>query len=130
MENHKLFEVNQNVVIENNTGGILVLKKDGKWMLPGGRLEDNETWLEGLQREVKEETGIENFLIEKILNVDTSDSGKTYVVTFFVKLVEVPEIKLSKEHQECSWLDTKNIDTYEFWHEKIKERLTKFTKDR
>ncbi|MBR8828159.1 MAG: NUDIX hydrolase [Gomphosphaeria aponina SAG 52.96 = DSM 107014] len=42
------------------------------WDLPGGGLEPHESLLEGLQREVKEETGIENFTIEKLLTVAES----------------------------------------------------------
>lgn len=123
MENHKLFEIEQNAIIQDSTGRILILKKKGKWMLAGGRLEGNETWLEGLRREVREETGIESFSIEKILDVDTSESGETYIVTFLCRVEDKLELKLSTEHQEYIWLNLKDVDVYEFWHEKIKERL-------
>ncbi|MFA6006215.1 MAG: NUDIX domain-containing protein [Candidatus Paceibacterota bacterium] len=123
---HKLFEVNQNAVIRNSEGGILILKNVGKWMLPGGRLEEGETWLEGLQREVKEETGIEKFIVVKILNANTSSSGKTYIVTFLCEVESVPEVKLSNEHQEYVWLDLRNIDRYEFTNGKVKEVLDYF----
>ncbi len=91
--------------------------------MPGGRLEEDETWLAGLKREILEETGIENFSIEKIMDVDTSDSHKSYIVTFLCRVKDSPVINLSNEHQEYTWLDLKEIDRYEFWHEKIKERL-------
>ena len=100
----------------------MVLQKDGKWMLPGGRLE-NEDWLEGLRREAKEETGIFNFDVKKILNVDTSESGETYIVTFLCEIEDTPRIILSHEHQNYAWLKLRDIDKYEFWHEKIRERL-------
>lgn len=122
IENHKLFKVNQNAIIRNNSGEILVLQKDGKWMLPGGRLE-NESWLDGLKREVKEETGMKNFELKEILNVDMSDSGETYIVTFLCRVKDKPNIILSHEHQEYAWLKLEDVDKFEFWHEKIKERL-------
>lgn len=130
IENHKLFKVNHNAIIQNNSGEILVLQTDGKWKLPGGRLEENETWLEGLRREIKEETGIENFTIEKILNVDLSDSGNTYIVTFLCKIEDNPEIKLSDEHQKYAWVGEKEVKGYQFWHERIKERLITFLRQR
>ena len=122
MENHKLFKVNQNAIIRNGAGEFLILQKEDKWMLPGGRLE-NENWLQGLNREVKEETGIENLEMKKILNVDTSDSGETYIVTFLCQVENVPNVTLSHEHQEYKWLNIKDVDKYEFWHEKIKDRM-------
>lgn len=92
-------------------------------MLPGGRLEENETWLEGLRREVREETGILDFSIDKILNVDTSDSKETYIVTFLCKTYSSPEVRLSDEHQDYIWLNIEEIAKYEFWQKKIAERL-------
>src|SRR3989338_11080736 len=129
MENHKLFRINQNAIIKNNFGEILILQKDGKWMLPGGRLEE-EGWLQGLKREVKEETGIENFGVKEILYVDTSDSGETYIVTFLCRAEYRTNITLSHEHQEYAWLKLEEIDKYEFWHEKIKNRLEILLRDR
>ncbi|MBI2627950.1 MAG: NUDIX domain-containing protein [Candidatus Niyogibacteria bacterium] len=122
MENHKLFEISQSAIIQDSAGRILILKKNKKWLLPGGRLEENETWLEGLQREVEEEAGIEKFSIKKILDIDTSDDKNTYIATFLCKVEDV-QVKLSSEHQEYVWLNLKDIDKYEFWHEKIKDRL-------
>jgi 8-oxo-dGTP diphosphatase len=123
MPDHKLFRVNQNAILQNAEGLVLILKKDGKWMLPGGRLEENETWLEGLNREVREETGIREFSIEKILDVDTSDSQDTYIITFLGKVKENPKITLSDEHQDYAWLSGSNITKYKFWHENIAKSL-------
>ncbi|OGN17636.1 MAG: hypothetical protein A3F48_02720 [Candidatus Yanofskybacteria bacterium RIFCSPHIGHO2_12_FULL_41_9] len=121
MEKHKLFEVNQNAIIQNVDGDILILKKGNKWMLPGGRLENSETWLEGLRREVREETGIQNFSVEEIANVTVSESGKTYIVTFACKIEGSQEIKLSDEHQDYAWIKGEDLSQYEFSHDKIKD---------
>jgi 8-oxo-dGTP pyrophosphatase MutT (NUDIX family) len=38
---------------------VLLLKKpNGQWDLPGGKLEKGEAWIDGLVREVYEETGL------------------------------------------------------------------------
>jgi 8-oxo-dGTP diphosphatase len=129
MSDHKLFRVNQSAILQNTEGLVLILKKDGKWMLPGGRLEENETWLEGLRREVREETGIHTFSIEKILDVDTSDSQETYIVTFFCKIKNGPNVTLSDEHQDYAWLSLSDITKYEFWHESIATRLMTLIKN-
>jgi len=39
------------------------------WDLPGGGLESGETLFDGLKREIQEETGIEEFNVDKLLTV-------------------------------------------------------------
>jgi len=39
------------------------------WDLPGGGLEPGERLLDGLQREIHEETGLEQFQVERLLTV-------------------------------------------------------------
>ena len=89
------FRVEQNAILENAEGRVLLLQKKGKWMLPGGGLELNETGLEGLRRELREETGITNFSIERIIDAETSDGKEAYIVTFVCKLQENKDVALS-----------------------------------
>jgi 8-oxo-dGTP diphosphatase len=120
---HKLFKINQHAIIQNNLGEILILKKDGKWMLPGGRLEEGEGWLDGLKREIKEETGIEKFLVLDVLGVDISDSKNTYIVIFYGKIDDKPNIVLSPEHEDYAWVGANTIDNYQFFYESVKEKI-------
>ena len=70
------------VVIED--GRALLIKRghpplQGEWSIPGGTLELGETLLEGVQRELAEETGIEVRivdLIEVFERVFRDDAGK------------------------------------------------------
>jgi 8-oxo-dGTP pyrophosphatase MutT (NUDIX family) len=50
-------------VVKNNKGEILLMFRLGKWDLPKGKLDDNETISECAKREVQEETGIKNLEI-------------------------------------------------------------------
>ena len=74
---HKLFRVNQATVIKNVKGQVLILKRSGKWMLPGGRLEGDTSSSKGLAREIKEETGIASYKIQQIIDVRLSQSKNT-----------------------------------------------------
>ena len=99
--------------IEHN-GDILMLhraKSDGiepnKWGIPAGKLEDNESAIEGMIREIQEETGI-----------NTTPEQLQYMDHWFVEYPEVdfifhefklelnykPKITLNpKEHQNYKW---------------------------
>lgn len=46
--------------VENKQAGILLVKaRRGGWVFPGGQVEVGENIIEGLTREIKEESGIE-----------------------------------------------------------------------
>ena len=45
-------------LVKNREGDVLLIFRRGKWDLPKGKLDDNETLLECAVREVKEETGL------------------------------------------------------------------------
>lgn len=125
---HQLFEVTQAAIIKNNEGKILILQHPtGKWLLPGGRINKEEYWLDALKREVREETGIADIAIEHILEVDSfagEDKAK-YSVIFVVLVPNITDIKLSEEHIAYEWVSENTLDTYDFWHESIKNRIKK-----
>src|SRR3989344_4736072 len=108
-DGYQLFKVNQAAIILDSKGRVLLLNQNGKWMLPGGRLEESEEPMVGLKREIKEELGIKDVTIEKILYADLSDSKRTYVVTFLCHITPDTKIELSDEHQEYHWFSIKEI---------------------
>jgi 8-oxo-dGTP diphosphatase len=71
------------VVISN--GRALLIRRggpplEGRWSIPGGMLEVGETLLEGVRRELAEETGIEvrvGELIEVFERINVDGEGKT-----------------------------------------------------
>lgn len=74
--------------------------------LPGGTLEDNETLLETMLREVKEEAGVDidaDNVKELYSGVDYSVHGTHYTL-FVARLRTRPEIVMSWEHSSYEWL--------------------------
>ncbi|PIT93075.1 MAG: hypothetical protein COU06_01950 [Candidatus Harrisonbacteria bacterium CG10_big_fil_rev_8_21_14_0_10_38_8] len=123
---HQLFKVTQNVVVRNPEGLVLLLKHTtGKWLLPGGKINSGESSMDGLKRELKEETGIKDFEVERILDISTwiGDNEGTYIVTFLINISDIPDINLSEEHSEYAWSGLNELDKYDFWHEDIKKRI-------
>ncbi|XP_013398678.1 8-oxo-dGDP phosphatase NUDT18-like [Lingula anatina] len=92
----------------------------GKWYLPAGRLETNETLKEGAKREVLEETGLE-FEPQTLLSVETQ-CGTWYRFTFTGK-VTGGKLKTLKEQ------DAESLQAKWYSVESIKEELPLRLKD-
>ena len=124
---HQLFEITQNIVLKNQEGKFLILKHNtGNWLLPGGRINKGENAIEGLKREIKEETGANQFSIEKIVDMDTwEENGQGRCVITLLGSISLNKIILSEEHIDFAWVDTNKLDKYNFWNEKIKTRIKK-----
>jgi ADP-ribose pyrophosphatase YjhB (NUDIX family) len=59
------------------------------WTLPGGKLEPGESWLTGLVREVREETGVEVISANLVHEGESDDDH--YVRVYSCRLAEYPE---------------------------------------
>lgn len=91
-------------IILNKDNGILLLKRKDDdrtypsiYCLPGGKLELNEDPLEGMLREVYEETNLKldnYYFLCKISNIN-----------FYVSYHEMKEIKISQEHEDYAIVD-------------------------
>ncbi len=115
-EFHKKFEV-VSCFIEYK-GDILLLhrqnhKPEGDmWGVPAGKIDEGETILEAMVREMREETGL------KILPGNLTYFNKVFVKfpeydfvyhMFSMPLREKPEIKINKdEHKDFTWTSPKN----------------------
>lgn len=122
----QLFKITQNAIIKDRDGKVLILKHTtGNWLLPGGKINQGENWLEGLTREIGEETGITEFEVGRVLEVASWVENGTgyYVVTFIASIKGEPEVSLSEEHTEYAWVSLTDLENYKFWHEDIKRRI-------
>lgn len=115
-------------VIEKD-GKILILKRScdedcfkEEWDIPGGGMKFGKFPEESLNREIREETGIEADII-KPLRVWTffKNNNQTQVVgiTLLCKY-KSGEVKLSAEHTDFKWIKPEEIEKYNI-HEGIKK---------
>lgn len=75
--------------------------------LPGGTVEDGETLIEAMLREVEEETGVvlDQGAVRKVYaGTDYSTHGTQYAL-FVAMVAPRPEITMSWEHSSYVWLE-------------------------
>jgi 8-oxo-dGTP diphosphatase len=88
----------------------------GKYDLPGGKLDPGEYFIDGLKREVYEETG-KSVEIGMPFYVDEwrpTINGKNFQIIgiFFLCTTSDDKVKLSKDHDDYKWIDAKEYNKY------------------
>lgn len=105
-------EINNKLLLLQRAQGKL---EPGKWGVPAGKLENNETPEDAAKREFLEETGIslENHSrIQRLNSLYIRKPEVDYVYHVFkVQLDQMPEVHLSDEHQDYIWATSKDIET-------------------
>ncbi|WP_224270131.1 NUDIX hydrolase [Haloprofundus salinisoli] len=88
-------------------GEVLVVRRasDGGWELPGGRLGAGEPVVEGLHREIEEETSIEPDVEEPVhTHAWLNDAGLGRFAVYYYCTVEGKSVSLSPEHTDYDWI--------------------------
>jgi len=92
---------------------VLLLKRSDKgdmagfWTIPGGKVEDGETFLGGAQRETKEEAGhMPN--CTRVATFDHQDGRFTFK-SFLCKVDKRFDVKLSDEHTDSRWFPIEDV---------------------
>jgi ADP-ribose pyrophosphatase YjhB (NUDIX family) len=84
-------------------------KWSGLWGIPGGKVRYNESCLEALRRELKEETNLDVSDVEFVLVQDCINSKEFYRDAHFVLLnyrcraMEPMDVRLNEEAQDFRW---------------------------
>lgn len=80
----------------------------GKWQLPGGRINPGEPFLDGLKREIKEETGLDVTVGDPVYVGEwfpvIKDVPNQIVGVFFICTPLTDEVVLSEEHDTYQWV--------------------------
>lgn len=107
---------------------LLLQLPDGRWQLPGGKLQWKESWQQGIEREVFEETGLTDIKIVQVLYVDNWHTPlQDYYRSYFLCTTLSVDIALSRDHRHYEWIDGyTNLDSYLFTHNTVKDHIKKF----
>lgn len=109
------------VVISN--GRALLIRRggpplEGQWSIPGGMLEVGETLLEGVRRELLEETGIEvrvGELIDVFERINLDGDGKTryhFVVLDYLCEAMSGEARAGSDVTDVAWAGPTELANY------------------
>lgn len=111
-ENMK-FVVVKAFIYNRKTNKLLAIKRalndvrGGAWENPGGGLTRNEEPLDGIKREVMEETGL--LIKNPVFLYDDQIKNTNIVFKNYIAYTETEKIMLSNEHTDYKWLD---VDDY------------------
>ncbi|HEV7450239.1 MAG TPA: NUDIX domain-containing protein [Pseudonocardiaceae bacterium] len=96
-------------VVVNSVGQVLVIQRrdNGHWEPPGGVLELDEQFEEGVRREVKEETGM-NVHVERLTGVYKNLTIGVVALVFRCTPLDLPDLN-SVEALAVRWADLDEI---------------------
>ena len=109
------------LIITNNK--VLLLKgltQDSYyWDIPGGRIEEGETIITTLERELQEELpSIKNIQVQNLIGTfelaHTFPTGQGLMLLIYKVNAEVPAITLSNEHCHYQWMSKEDLELPEF----------------
>lgn len=113
-------------LIVNSAGRLLIVREAatyadstqrGKYTFPGGRIEPGEPHLEGLAREIAEETGLRveigrPLFVEEWFPVIMGE--KNHIVAIYFQCRALTEtVILSEEHDHFAWVEPAEMTAYQ-----------------
>jgi 8-oxo-dGTP diphosphatase len=115
-------------VIWNDRGEVLLIRRakeprKGQWSLPGGKLEFGETLIDGVQREVREETGLEVEILglidvaETIRDTSVGAADDHFVLIDYGARVISGTAEAASDAAEARWFTLEELDTLPLWSE-------------
>lgn len=120
MSNRQSYYIGVKGIIQDQDGRVLILKDSstGKWEVPGGRMDENQTIEEAFSREIGEE--IEDASLEEFGGLLFAAQGafkvenahKLLLIFYSVKVRLPSKLTLSSEHMDSAWVDEQSLSNY------------------
>tara|TARA_B100000575_G_scaffold90957_1_gene72297 strand:- start:6 stop:389 length:384 start_codon:yes stop_codon:yes gene_type:complete len=85
----------------------------GLWEFPGGKVEEKETFVSALIREIEEELSLKIEVGDKITSIDLKASDKHISVHYFYALILSGQIILNV-HSEFKWVERNQLDSFKY----------------
>jgi 8-oxo-dGTP diphosphatase len=128
---HRLFSLSAKVLIRNDAGQYLLVKRamssrsnPGKWEFPGGKVDRGEILENALLREVEEETGL-RIALDHVAGAAESDFYEWRVAHIIMEAhLESGKVCLSDEHTDYAWVALSELPKMD-----MPEHFKKFAKE-
>ena len=126
------------VTIEDNPHVLLIQRRAdpfaGTWALPGGFVDENERLIDAARRELVEETGVDQLVLEQLhtfADPGRDPRGWTVSVAYLAR-VRPNELKpkAGDDAAAVKWFPLSNLPVLAFDHDKILERVRARLADR
>lgn len=119
------------VTIEDNPRILLIQRKAdpfaGKWALPGGFVDENERLIDAAARELKEETGVDQLILEQLHTFgdpERDPRGWTVSVVYLTRVIPNElKPKAGDDAAAVKWFPLNDLPDLAFDHAKILERV-------
>jgi len=110
MQSSPQHSVSVAAVVVNERGQVLMTQRrdNGHWEPPGGVLELNESILDGLRREVREETGLE-IEPERLTGVYKNMPRGIVALVFRARIIGGTPVHQTDETTLVQWLDAQDV---------------------
>lgn len=107
-DDHFRGHVTQKAVVFGPDGRVLLVRSsDRSWVIPGGRLENDERAEAGLERELHEETGLSVSVSRPVLTATGlwyTDDGQPMFTVVYGAEADSRDVVLNHEHDEYAWV--------------------------
>ena len=105
-------------LINENNEVLISLRKNRSqynnfWEFPGGKVEERETFISALIREIKEELSLEIQVGNKITTISLDASDKRISVHYFYALIVSGQISLNV-HSEFRWVVRSQLSMFNY----------------
>ena len=97
------------LVARDDRGRVLLVRQrggpfQGEWLLPGGGLENGESFEDAMRREAREETGLDARDARAVARYDVRAAGRDFDVMLFAGSVTPGDPQVGADGEECAWM--------------------------